>query len=157
MEGPTITYVRGDATRPVGGGSKMLVHVCNDRGIWGRGFVLALSAAYPEPEREYRAAFDAAACTRPALGDAQFVRAASDLLVGNLVAQSGVFPRAGVPPIRYDALRTALAAADALARRFPDPSMHMPRIGTGLAGGDWAAVERVVRGAVTVPVFVYDL
>lgn len=40
----TIAYKRGDATQPVGEGSKVLVHVCNDIGGWGRGFVLAVSA-----------------------------------------------------------------------------------------------------------------
>jgi len=50
-----IAYVVGDATRPEGQGPRVIVHVCNDIGGWGRGFVLALSRAYPEAERRYRA------------------------------------------------------------------------------------------------------
>ncbi len=38
-----IRYVTGDATRPVGDGDKIIVHVCNDIGGLGRGFVAALS------------------------------------------------------------------------------------------------------------------
>ena len=45
-----IVYVTGDATRPVGTGNKVLVHVCNDVGGWGRGFVMALSARWSAPE-----------------------------------------------------------------------------------------------------------
>lgn len=40
---PSIAYRVGDATQPVGDGPKILVHVCNDIGAWGRGFVVALS------------------------------------------------------------------------------------------------------------------
>lgn len=49
-----ITYVRGDATAPRGEGVKLIVHCCNDPGGWGRGFVLALSRRWPEPEAAYR-------------------------------------------------------------------------------------------------------
>ena len=52
---PEITFVRGDATTPSGKGPKIIAHVCNDIGGWGKGFVLALSRRWPEPERAYRA------------------------------------------------------------------------------------------------------
>ncbi|SOE07774.1 hypothetical protein SAMN06272765_8688 [Streptomyces sp. Ag109_G2-15] len=35
-----ITYVRGDATVPSVKGAKVIAHVCNDIGGWGKGFVL---------------------------------------------------------------------------------------------------------------------
>jgi hypothetical protein len=35
-----IEYTIGDATRPVGPRPKMLAHVCNDEGKWGKGFVV---------------------------------------------------------------------------------------------------------------------
>ena len=45
-----INDVIGDATQPVGAGPKIIVHVCNDIGGWGRGFVVAISNHWPEPE-----------------------------------------------------------------------------------------------------------
>nr|WP_078968142.1 MULTISPECIES: hypothetical protein [unclassified Streptomyces] len=33
-----ITYVRGDATSPHGKGAKVIAHVRNDLGGWGKGF-----------------------------------------------------------------------------------------------------------------------
>jgi len=45
-----INYVRGDATVPSVKGVKVIAHVCNDSGGWGKGFVLALSRRWPEPE-----------------------------------------------------------------------------------------------------------
>lgn len=50
-----INYLKGDATTPIiAGGSRFIVHVCNDRGGWGAGFVMALSRRWPEPEAAYR-------------------------------------------------------------------------------------------------------
>lgn len=37
------TYLKGDATCPQAKGVKIICHVCNDIGGWGKGFVLALS------------------------------------------------------------------------------------------------------------------
>lgn len=38
-----IIYLKGDATEPIGTGHKIIAHVCNNKGGWGRGFVLAIS------------------------------------------------------------------------------------------------------------------
>lgn len=46
-----LRIIAGDATVPQAKGPKLIAHVCNDRGGWGKGFVLAVSARWPEPER----------------------------------------------------------------------------------------------------------
>jgi hypothetical protein len=38
-----IYYAKGDASKPIGAGPKMICHITNNRGGWGAGFVLALS------------------------------------------------------------------------------------------------------------------
>jgi O-acetyl-ADP-ribose deacetylase (regulator of RNase III) len=76
----------------------------------------------------------------------------------NMVAQHGIRSRDGVPPIRYDALRSCLAQL-AQEAGTAAASVHMPRIGCGLAGGTWPEVEVIVNatlGEAGVPVFVYD-
>ena len=52
-----LLYFEGDATSPIGDGKKIIPHVCNDIGGWGKGFVLALSKKWPEPEEYYRKFF----------------------------------------------------------------------------------------------------
>lgn len=37
---PGLRFVRGDATSPQAAGPKVIAHVCNDRGGWGKGFEL---------------------------------------------------------------------------------------------------------------------
>lgn len=49
-----LNYVKGDATSPQGDGTKAIVHVCNNIGAWGAGFVMAISRRWPEPEAAYR-------------------------------------------------------------------------------------------------------
>ena len=50
----TINYIKGDATCPQGKGNKIICHICNDVGGWGKGFVLAVSKKWKQPEAEYR-------------------------------------------------------------------------------------------------------
>ena len=45
-----IIYLKGDATKPEGLGTKIIAHVCNDVGLWGKGFVLAVSKRWKFPE-----------------------------------------------------------------------------------------------------------
>ncbi len=50
----TLRIIKGDATCPQAKGPKVIAHVCNDLGGWGKGFVLAVSKRWAEPERAYR-------------------------------------------------------------------------------------------------------
>jgi O-acetyl-ADP-ribose deacetylase (regulator of RNase III) len=149
-----ITYLIGDATQPRGDGPKIIVHVCNDIGAWGAGFVIALSRRWPQPEAAYRSL-----AARP-LGLVQFVKVSPGITVANMVAQHGIGRgRDGSIPLRYDALADCLAKVTEQALSS-GASVHMPRIGCGLAGGEWSKVETIIEStlcAFDVPVFVYDL
>ncbi|MFJ9696820.1 macro domain-containing protein [Kitasatospora sp. NPDC101183] len=155
-----ITYVRGDATAPRGKGVKVIAHVCNDLGGWGKGFVLALSKRWPEPEAEYRRWHRERASNDFGLGAVQVVRAERYVWVANMVGQRGVRTgRSSGVPVRYGAIDTALAALAGHALEL-GASVHMPRIGCGLAGGRWERVEPLVTARLVergVPVTVYDV
>src|SRR5262245_32401915 len=122
-----ITYRKGDATAPVAEGAKIVCHICNDVGGWGKGFVLAVSKRWPEPEARYRTWHKAGESAGFRIGAIQLVEVEPALFVANMVAQRGVRPSGGIPPIRYDALRECLMAlADHATSR--NASVHMPRI-----------------------------
>ena len=142
-----LQSVTGDATRPQGDGPKVIVHVCNDAGGWGAGFVVALSRRWKGPEELYRRWHrEGAGDGRPpfALGEVQFVPVEDDLWVANLVGQHGLKTVNGVPPVRYDAIRDGLKTVARFAKES-GASVHMPRIGAGLAGGDWARISRIIE------------
>lgn len=153
-----ITYLVGDATRPQGSGPRIICHVCNDVGGWGRGFVTAISKRWPEPEADYRAWHRAGASAGFALGATRFVSVGAEIWVANMVAQRGLRRDKGLPPIRYDAVRACLSTVADKAREL-GASAHMPRIGCGLAGGEWREIEPIIEAtllAASIPVFVYD-
>lgn len=159
FERMNITYQVGDATRPTGNHPKIIVHVCNDAGGWGKGFVVALSRCWREPEKCYRAWYRGEEARPFALGQVQFVRVEDAVWVANLIGQHGMGFRHGVPPIRCEAIREGLRSVATKANEV-GASVHMPRIGSGLAGGKWEEVERIVREeliAAGVGVTVYDL
>ena len=148
-----INYVKGDATLPIGEGEKAIVHICNDIGAWGSGFVVALSDKWPETRKAY------ISLDNYYLGDVQRVKVESNITVINMIAQRGTISKSNPAPIRY------IALAECLGKAFLNTpgleAVHMPRIGCGLAGGVWARVEEIVVSAMalrpSVKVYVYDL
>src|SRR5580704_13174206 len=131
-----IRHVVGDATQPIGGGNKIVAHICNDMGAWGAGFVLAVSKRWPIAREAYIAQKQAHGLV---LGTVGMVKVEDAIWVANMVAQHGIRAHNNMPPIRYEALRKCLVGVAAHAREF-QATVHMPRIGCGLAGGRWKMV-----------------
>lgn len=151
-----ISYLIGDATAPDGEAPGVIAHVCNDSGGWGKGFVLAISRRWPEPEAAYRRW--ARSSQNFELGMVQLVKVEDQLSVANMVAQHGYVSRANPVAIRYDALAKCLSK---LASRIEQATIiHMPRIGCGLAGGNWEKIEPLLEEHLALAGFdvrVYDL
>ena len=153
-----INYIRGDATTPSAKGVKLIAHVCNDIGGWGRGFVVAVSRRWPEPEAAYRAWHRERASNDFGLGAAQFVQVEPYVWVANMIGQRGIRRGSKGVPVRYEAIDEALGRLADKAVEL-GASVHMPRIGCGLAGGKWSRVEPlIVERLLTkdLPVTVYD-
>ena len=146
-----ITYVKGDATRPMGEGIKLLIHVCNDKGAWGAGFVMALSRRWKEPEMMYRM------MPKRTLGMIQTVSVDNDIIVVNMIAQT-LFTRRplGKIPLSYPALEKCLKKVNKIAVEH-GLTVHAPRFGAGLGGGDWTVIEDMINECIKVPVYIYDL
>ena len=151
-----INYLKGDATQPQSEGTQIIAHVCNDIGGWGRGFVLALSNRWPEPEKSYREWH--ASGQNFDLGEIQLVQVGSAIWVANMIGQHGIHASQGNPPVRYEAIESALLKLSNKAKEL-SASVHMPRIGCGLAGGKWEEVEAILKRTLCknqIETFVYD-
>lgn len=151
-----IHYLQGDATCPQARGAKIIVHVCNDLGGWGKGFVLAISRRWEEPEADYRKWFKERDGFE--LGAVRFVPVESSIWVANMIGQHGMKTGSKGPPIRYDAVQSGLEKVAEKAKEL-SASVHMPRIGCGLAGGKWEHIEPILEKtllATKIEVFVYD-
>lgn len=152
-----ITYVVGDATKPRGDGHKIIAHIANDKSKrWGRGFGKVISKEWPE----LRASFVKWA-TDPnnlKLGQSHSFHVSEDLNVFSMIAQHG-FAASIRPKIRYKHLTRCLELLAVEAEK-KSASVHMPRIGTGFAGGDWKIISELIDEHLIkrkIPVTVYDL
>ena len=161
-----VTYVKGDATKPIGNGKKIIAHVCNDSGGWGAGFVLAVNKLSPLPRENYRSTYRHWTFNEDLnfipLGTVDAVNlwdVDNTLYVYNMIAQHGTVSELNPQPLSYAALEIALQQLAFDAKRI-GATVHMPRIGCGLARGKWEVVESIINRTLTlagIDVTVYDL
>lgn len=137
-----ISYIIGDATTPQGKKNKIIVHVCNDLGKWGKGFVLSISYRWPQVRDAY-----IQWCnndnSKSLLGEIQIVRVEDDIWIANMVAQQGIRSRSNKQPLSYKALEQCLEKVALYANEL-NAEIHMPKIGCGLAGGKWPIIEKII-------------
>ena len=153
-----IEYVHGDATVPDSVGAAVIVHLCNDLGLWATGFMPALARRWSQARTQYLAWHSGTLAAPFAPGEVQFVLVAPDLWVANLIGQQGVRPVDGVPPIRYAAVRAGLGRVATFAR-LHGAAAHIPRLGWSLAGGSWADLAAIIETELVakgIVVTVYD-
>lgn len=156
---PTIEYLTGDATKPADDGERIIVQIVNNRtSTWsGGGFPGAIKRKWPAAQRAFHewVANDKQNLT---LGRSHVFEVEPRLRVVSMVAQAG-FGESAVPRLKYEALRDCLRSVGDLALA-QGASVHMPRIGTGQAGGSWDIVRGLVEEEIALrgpKVCVYDL
>lgn len=146
----SLEYRKGDATLTQFD-KTIIVHCCNDIGAWGAGFVVPLGHQFPRAKKMYKDWFarkkmsdDLGRVIPFALGEAQFVKVGTDAFVVNLIGQRGIFESNGDVPVRYDAIREGLKTVANRARNSGF-SVQMPKMGAGLARGDWDTIEKIIQ------------
>ncbi|MCK9567864.1 macro domain-containing protein [Candidatus Pacearchaeota archaeon] len=138
-----LKFVKGDATNPLGSSNRYIIQIVNDEGKYGAGFSGALSKRWPKVETEYRKWWRER-FGKLLLGDIQVIQILSDLVVINMVAQKGIVGPNNPKPIDYKALQQCLSkAGDEISQHTA--AVHMPRIGAGLAQGEWSVIEPLIE------------
>ena len=134
---------------------------CNDIGLWGKGFVLAISKKWPEPERQFLNWYKGRSNNSFGLGAVHFVKvekSPDEVWVANMIGQHGVKTTHEGPPIRYQAVESCLDKVSEKAKKL-NATIHMPRIGCGLAGGKLEKIKSIIKNTLSsqdVQVYVYD-
>lgn len=168
-----ITYLIGDATKPIikegQENLRLIVHICNNLGGWGRGFVNSISSQWKEPEKEYRKWFNEnrliTGNNKLPLGSWRMVPVENGkIMVVNMIAQDEYVSSSNPVAIRYSALFMCFSGVKQWIDNFRESnpntyiSVHGPRLGAGLANGDWKTIEGIVDVCLTgEDVFIYDL
>jgi O-acetyl-ADP-ribose deacetylase (regulator of RNase III) len=158
VEPLTMALLRGNALEPRQNGVRILAHIVNDKTPnWGAGFTRAVRNKYPEVQEDFRdwvrkepAEFKLGAIHTSTTNDGLFVV--------NMVAQHG-YGESIKPRIRYGALSDCLRSLAQLALS-KQATVHIPRIGTGYAGGNWSFIAELIGEELVqkgVPTTIYAL
>jgi hypothetical protein len=151
-----IRLLRGDALKPRGPGEKIVAHVVNDKTPnWGAGFGKAVQSKWPAVQEHFRSVFEHWHGSR--LGLTALSRVDEDVCTFQMVCQHGYGPSASTR-LRYEALRKCLEQLRAAALER-NATVHMPKIGTGQAGGSWGLIYSLITeelSAKGVEVTVYE-
>lgn len=138
---PCMEMLRGDALQPKGEGNKIVAHVVNDKTPnWGAGFGRALQLKWPKAQHHFKSVFEHRHGSK--MGLTAISRVDEDVYTFQMVCQRGYGPSSSTK-LRYEALRTCLAQLREAAAE-QRASIHMPKIGTGEAGGSWGLISNLI-------------
>ena len=143
----------------------IIPHVCNNIGKFGKGFVVPLAKKYPESKKTFIKSFDS---LEGKLSDTQFISCDNEkVIVANMVAQEGIGSKKVngklVSPIRYYALSNCMNKVKDVALSLKNQNKNVliacPMFGSGLAGGNWEIIEKMIEEiwVKEIPVKVYCL
>lgn len=145
-----LTYVTGDATRPIGDGPKVICHCVNDIGHFGSGFAKAVMNRWPVVRKSYLDWFakgftsEAGYLAPFALGNVQFVPVGPDTWVANIIGQHRTIAVGEKTPIRYEAIEQGLSAV-VFFSILKKASVAMPRMGLGWLEGTGTLLNTLCR------------
>ncbi len=153
-----IRLIHGNVLEPRNRGKKIICQLVNDKAIkWGGGVARKIAKRFPDAEKAYTEQVMKIP-KNGRLGSVVFSAASEDLTIASLVGQEGFGPSL-FPRIRYSALQICLEQVADHAASI-GASIHMPKIGTGSAGGDWSTVEEIIDDAMVragLLVTIYDV
>ena len=133
-----IRYVDGDLVRDAEN-YDVIIHGCNCFCTMGAGIAPQIKNKFPEA---YAADCATVSGDRDKLGTITHTDTSSKPIVVNLYSQQGYNGRThGDVDLDYDALRSGLKL---VKEKFSGKFIGMPRIGAGLAGGDWNIIEKII-------------
>jgi hypothetical protein len=122
---------------------------------WGAGFARVVGKKWPNAQQDFRAWAEE---RNLRIGKVRLFELSSDLAIVHMVAQHGYGP-SPKPRIRYGALLECLQQLAEFAKAR-NAAVHMPRVGSGQAGGNWEIISELIEDRLCkegIPVTVYDL
>lgn len=123
--------------------SGVIIHGCNLQGVMGSGVAKHIRTKYPDVYKDYLDAFNFP--QRPQLGDILITQVDKFKYIISAMTQE-FYGRDGILYVQYDALREAFRRTNTFLNSLDARlSLHFPKIGCGLAGGDWKIVSTIIE------------
>lgn len=132
-----IHYVKGDLFKSNAG---IIAHGCNCVGGFGSGVAAQVAKLYPRAKNAYLNRHEEFGWE---LGEVQFVYIGKGRYIANCATQKEYYPRDRLHA-DYDAIRKAMTEVKRYASGMKK-TIAIPKIGAGLAGGDWDIIEGILK------------
>lgn len=118
----------------------IIVHGCNAQRVMRSGVAKDIRAKYPKAFLEYSRVHLNDGLV---VGDVIFYKHSDDIIIANAITRE-FYGKDGKLYLSYTGLEECFETIKAVARLFEMP-VHFPLIGCGLAGGEWAKVEKIIN------------
>jgi O-acetyl-ADP-ribose deacetylase (regulator of RNase III) len=143
-----VHTVKGDVFES---NANIIAHGVNCKGGFGSGVAGLMAKKHPSVRNGYLTKFKSEGWK---LGDVQFVhlydhRSSIEspnkitYIVANCATQNNYLPR-GERHADYDAIKTCMEKVKQYAKER-EATIAIPKIGAGLAGGDWGIIEKILK------------
>jgi O-acetyl-ADP-ribose deacetylase (regulator of RNase III) len=133
--------LRGDLLElALEGAFDVVIHGCNCQCQMGKGIALTIKQKFPEAYRADCATPKGDPAKLGSFSHADIVRGSSRFTIVNAYTQ--LHWRGTGVKADYDAIRSVMKQVKA---RFTGRRIGYPRIGAGLAGGDWEIISRIIN------------
>lgn len=135
-----ITYRTGNILKDIDPNKKIVIaHGCNAVHLMGAGLAKQI-------KEKYIGAYIADTLTkkgdRNKLGTYSIYKHNDNLIILNCYTQFGIYAKKDVVLADYEAINNCFKN---ISRNYRGYEIHIPRIGCGLARGDWSIVESIIR------------
>ncbi len=132
-----------------------ILHGCNCQGVMGSGVALAIKNKYPSAYHTYRAQEETRGL---ALGDLSYSQQEDGKTIFNGLTQE-FYGRKG-KFVSYEAVEQVIQGVNYLVEHWGQQgiSVAMPKIGSGLGGGNWEIISTIIEvNAISFQPVVYEL
>lgn len=132
-----VKYVKGDLFAT---DLDIIAHGCNCQGAMGSGVANIVRQRYSKAYHAYLDLYDDEGLH---LGDVQFVLQSDGKYIANCMTQDRYLPRTRCHA-DYNAIGICMHTLKEFAQK-KGLSVAIPKIGAGLAGGDWNLIEKILN------------
>jgi O-acetyl-ADP-ribose deacetylase (regulator of RNase III) len=133
-----IEYVKGDL---LASGESVIGHGCNAQGVMRSGIAKAIREAYPTVYSDYRKTYEAQG-NKLHLGQVVTTRTLERTIL-NIISQEYYGRNPNVVYVSYDAIKKAILRINEMGYI----RVAFPKIGAGLANGNWETISEIIETA----------
>lgn len=126
--------------------SGVIVHGCNSKGVMGSGFAKQVRDKYPKAFDDY-----AARKQHYGLKMGEVISTVTTdvnnkyLVICNAITQKEFGTDKNVVYVNYESIASAFKQVYKIARDYGLADIHFPKIGAGLANGDWDKILEIIK------------